>query len=128
MAMTWASVRLSMNARSYHRAPAAMAHTTPGPDWRARVPRVPQVTRLLVCPPEHFEVLDVKNAFMAAHVGGVDRALAARQWDALQAALRREGVRVETLPAAAGREDLVFTANVAAVVPRAEGGAGEGLA
>ena len=100
-----------------------MAHTTPGPDWRAHVPRVPQVTRLLVCPPEHFEVLDVKNAFMAAHVGGVDRALAARQWDALQAALRREGVRVETLPAAAGREDMVFTANGATVVPRAGGGA-----
>ena len=100
-----------------------MAHTTPGPDWRARVPRTPHVMRLLVCPPEHFEVLDVKNAFMASHVGDVDRARAARQWDALSAALAAEGVRLETLPAAPGREDMVFTANGATIVPRPEGGA-----
>ena len=100
-----------------------MAIATAAPDWRARVARTPRAARLLVCPPEHFEVLDVKNAFMAGHVGAVDRALARRQWDALQAALRREGVAVETLPAARGREDMVFTANGAVVLPRTEGGA-----
>jgi N-dimethylarginine dimethylaminohydrolase len=100
-----------------------MALTTAAPDWRTRVARTPHAARVLVCPPEHFEVLDVKNAFMAGHVGAVDRALAARQWDALAAALRREGLTVETLPAAPGREDMVFTANGAVVLPRPEGGA-----
>jgi len=100
-----------------------MALTTAAPDWRARVARTPRSSRVLVCPPEHFEVLDVKNAFMAGHVGAVDRALARRQWDELAAVLRREGIAIETLPAASGREDMVFTANGAVVLPRPEGGA-----
>jgi len=100
-----------------------MPLTEPGPDWRAQVARTPHCARLLVCPPDAFEVLDVKNVFMAGHVGGVDRARARRQWDALQDALRGEGLVIETLPAEDGREDMVFTANVATVVPRAGGGA-----
>lgn len=100
-----------------------MALTAPGPNWRTQVARTPHVTRLLVCPPEHFEVLDVKNAFMQGQVGAVDRALAARQWSALSATLRAQGVRLETLPPAPGREDMVFTANGAVVAPREQGGA-----
>jgi N-dimethylarginine dimethylaminohydrolase len=100
-----------------------MALTALGPDWRTQVARTPHVTRLLVCPPEHYEVLDVKNAFMQGHVGDVDRVLAAQQWQRLQETLRQEGVRVEVLAAAPGREDMVFTANGVTVVPRTQGGA-----
>ncbi len=91
--------------------------------WRAHVERTPPLTSVLMCPPDHFAVIDVKNAFMAGHVGAVDRARAARQWQALADTYRAEGVDVHRLPAAPGREDQVFTANPALVVPRAAGGA-----
>lgn len=91
--------------------------------WRARVPRTPPLPDVLLCPPDHFAVIDVKNVFMAGHVGAIDRARAARQWNALADAYRAEGVRVHVLPPEPGREDMVFVANPALVVPRERGGA-----
>jgi len=91
--------------------------------WRAHVARTPPLASVLLCPPDHFAVIDVKNAFMAGHVGRVDRDRAARQWLTLRDAYLAEGVAVHVLPPAPGREDMVFTANPALVVPREEGGA-----
>jgi len=88
-------------------------------DWREHVPRAAPFTGVILCPPEHFAVIDVKNAFMAGQLGAVDRARAAAQWSALAACYRSLGVKVHVLPAAAGLEDMVFTANPALVVPRA---------
>ncbi len=87
------------------------------------MPRIPRPTTLLLCPPEHFAVIDVKNRFMREHVGGIDSGRARAQWDELVATYRRQGLRVELLPAEPGREDMVFTANGAVVLPRAGGGA-----
>ena len=83
----------------------------------------PSIAGVLACPPAHFAVIDVKNVFMAGQLGRVDRARAAAQWDALCATWRRLGLAVHELPAAPGREDMVFTANGAIVLPRAGGGA-----
>jgi N-dimethylarginine dimethylaminohydrolase len=91
--------------------------------WRADVPRTPLPAAVLLCPPEHFAVIDVKNEFMREHVGGVDRGRAAAQWRALADAYTTRGLRVHVLPAEPGREDMVFTANPALVVPRPGGGA-----
>ena len=91
--------------------------------WRARVPRTPPLTGVLLCPPDHFAVIDVKNAFMAGHVGAIDRARAAAQWQTLADTYRAEGVSVQRLPAEPGREDMVFVANPALVVAREQGGA-----
>ncbi len=92
-------------------------------DAARRLPALPPPAGVLLCPPEHYAVLDVKNAWMEGQHGRVDRALAARQWDALCAAYRDAGMVVHVLPAAPGREDMVFTCNVATVLGRAEGGA-----
>ncbi|HEX5011747.1 MAG TPA: arginine deiminase-related protein [Planctomycetota bacterium] len=91
--------------------------------WRAHVPRTPPPTGVLLCPPAHFAVIDVKNVFMQGHLGGVDRARAAAQWRTLAAAYRAHGLAVHELPPEPGCEDMVFTANPALVVPRPGGGA-----
>jgi len=69
------------------------------------------VKGVLLCPPDHFDVLDVKNAFMAGQEGKVDRPRAREQWDALADAFRGIGLEVDTLPPTPGCEDMVFTAN-----------------
>lgn len=66
---------------------------------------------VLLCPPDHFDVIDVKNAFMKGQAGKVDRVRALEQWDALAATFRGIGLSVETLPATPGCEDMVFAAN-----------------
>ncbi len=66
---------------------------------------------VLLCPPDHFDVVDVKNAFMTGQAGKVDRARARAQWDALLATFRGIGLSVETLAPTAGCEDMVFAAN-----------------
>jgi N-dimethylarginine dimethylaminohydrolase len=92
------------------------------PDWRARAEPIADCTATLMCPPDHFAVVDVKNAFMEGQLGRVERDVAARQWHALAAVLREEGGPVHVLDALPEREDMVFTANPAVVVPRAAGG------
>lgn len=76
-----------------------------------RLPPMPHADGVLVCPPEHFDVVDVKNPFMEGQQGRVDRLLAQRQWEALVTAFRDAGLRVERVEPAAGCEDMVFTAN-----------------
>ncbi|MEO9170838.1 MAG: arginine deiminase-related protein [Candidatus Baltobacteraceae bacterium] len=71
---------------------------------------VPNPTGVLVCPPTHFDVVDVKNPFMAAEIP-VDRKLAGRQWTALCEAFARAGLDVREVSPLRGAEDMVFTAN-----------------
>jgi N-dimethylarginine dimethylaminohydrolase len=65
---------------------------------------------VLLCPPAYFEVVDQKNPYMSPKVP-VDRQKAQQQWQALCSALEQTGCQVETLPPAAGLEDMVFAAN-----------------
>jgi len=80
------------------------------PDGFAPGPMAPP-RGVLLCPPDHFDVVDVKNPFMEGRAGTVDRERAREQWEALGAAFRRAGLEVETLEPVAGCEDMVFTAN-----------------
>ncbi|NHA14251.1 dimethylarginine dimethylaminohydrolase family protein [Thioalkalivibrio sp. XN279] len=67
-------------------------------------------TRILMCPPDFFEVDYVINPWMDGHAGSLDRELARRQWDGLRAAIAAcaEVVLLQPQP---GLPDLVFTAN-----------------
>lgn len=66
---------------------------------------------VLMCTPEYFDVIDVKNFFMQKSVGCVDRKSAVAQWRNLHATLRKLGRIVKEIPGAFGAEDMVFSAN-----------------
>ena len=67
-------------------------------------------TRILMCPPDFFEVEYIINPWMDGHSGALDRALAGAQWEQLRAALG-ECAEVVELEPRSGLPDLVFTAN-----------------
>src|SRR5207245_1958073 len=76
-----------------------------------KIPPRREPQKILMCPPDNFEVKDVKNAFMKGNIGNVDRAAAHRQWEELRTAFERLGKEVFTLEAAPELEDMVFAAN-----------------
>lgn len=71
----------------------------------------PEPRHVLMCTPDHFDVVDVKNAFMVGNVGTVDHARAREEWEALRAAFRAAGHEVVTIEGMPGLEDMVFSAN-----------------
>lgn len=71
----------------------------------------PQV--VLMCPPDYFEVKDVKNAFMEGNLGKVDFEIAREQWKELSNTFQRLGKEVCVIKAVKGLEDMVFAANQA---------------
>ncbi len=75
------------------------------------VPPIPTPRAVQMCPPDAFDVVDVKNPFMVGNEGAVDRARARRQWDALRAAFEAAGMPVEVLPPEPDCEDMTFCAN-----------------
>ena len=66
--------------------------------------------KVLLCPPDYFDVIDQKNPYMSANCA-IDRVKARRQWDALCSVLQQSGCEIETIDAVPGLEDMVFTAN-----------------
>ncbi len=54
---------------------------------------------VLMCPPDHFDVVDEKNPHMAGQAGHVDRVLARAQWGKLRALFDGLGLRVELVEA-----------------------------
>lgn len=72
---------------------------------------MPRPPKLLMCPPTHFAIVDIKNPFMQAHVGNTDIATAQSQWKTLRATFAQAGVEVLDVPATQQCEDMVFCAN-----------------
>ena len=67
--------------------------------------------RILMCPPDYFDVRYEINPWMDTRVG-VGRDLAREQWEALHRALACDiGAEVEIVDPVAGLPDFVFTAN-----------------
>ena len=66
--------------------------------------------RLLLCPPDYFDVVDQKNPYMSRE-SVVDRAKARIQWENLRNVLQQNGCEIETVSPIAGLEDMVFAAN-----------------
>lgn len=72
---------------------------------------MPDPAAVLMCPPEHFDVVDVKNPFMSGQVGSVNKALARKQWDEVRSAFENAGKAVKLIDPVPGLEDMVFCAN-----------------
>lgn len=77
----------------------------------AALPDRPEPQRVLMCTPEHFDVVDVKNPFMEGNVGRVDKARAIAEWEALRRAYETAGHKVLIIRGEDGLEDMVFAAN-----------------
>lgn len=73
-------------------------------------------TRVLMCSPDYFDIVDVKNVHMQGHIGNTDKAQVNAQWQSLKDAydaLHTNKVldEVSVIPGAVGCEDMVFCAN-----------------
>lgn len=73
-------------------------------------------TRVLMCSPDYFDIVDVKNVHMQGHIGNTDKAQVNAQWqslkDAYDALLTHKVLdEVSVIPGAPGCEDMVFCAN-----------------
>jgi N-dimethylarginine dimethylaminohydrolase len=77
----------------------------------ATLPDRPEPCRVLMCTPEYFEVVDVKNPFMEGNVGRVDKQCARAEWEKLRRTYEAIGHKVLTIPGVEGLEDMVFAAN-----------------
>ena len=72
--------------------------------------------RVLMCSPDHFDIVDEKNVHMAGNIGQTNREAVAQQWQQLKDAydgLKQRGVleEVAVIPGGEGCEDMVFCAN-----------------
>jgi N-dimethylarginine dimethylaminohydrolase len=72
---------------------------------------MPDPASVLMCPPDHFDVLDIKNPFMSGQVGTVNRTLARKQWEEVRSAFTAAGKVVNVIEPMEGLEDMVFCAN-----------------
>lgn len=66
---------------------------------------------VLMCPPDYFDVVDVKNPFMKHSQGKVNKEAAQKQWLELQAAFMKVGLTVKEILPSPHLEDMVFCAN-----------------
>lgn len=73
--------------------------------------KMPYPKSVLMCAPDYFDVIDVKNPFMESQRGRVDRRKARREWEDLKLAFERLGATVELISPERDREDMVFCAN-----------------
>lgn len=67
--------------------------------------------KVLMCTPEYFDIVDVKNYFMQGGLGSVDRKNALSQWSAAKEQLIALGLEVHTIKGAPDVEDMSFAAN-----------------
>ena len=84
-------------------------------------PPMPSPSGVLMCAPDHYQVLAGKNPSMSGHVGAVDPLKARRQWDDLRAAFDAAGCPVSLIEPAPGLEDMVFCANQSLAGTRPDG-------
>ncbi len=81
--------------------------------------KLPQT--VLMCPPDNFAVIDVKNPHMEANVGKVNKDAALKQWQELRKTFEASGAAVELIEASPDCEDMVFCANQTFVGPDQNG-------
>ena len=76
---------------------------------------MPAPGSVLMCPPDHFDIIDVKNPFMVGKAGTLDKTLARQQWDAVRENYARQNKTVKLIDPVEGLEDMVFCSNPAMV-------------
>jgi len=67
--------------------------------------------KILMCPPDHFEVNYEGNDFMKGNIDKVDKAGALTQWNDLKKVYEDLGFEVKLIRPVEGLVDMVFTAN-----------------
>jgi N-dimethylarginine dimethylaminohydrolase len=72
---------------------------------------------VLMCPPDHFAIVDVKNPHMEGNIGAVDKPKSDEQWDMVNAAFVSSGAAVQLIQPLPDCEDMVFCANQTFVGP-----------
>jgi len=70
---------------------------------------------ILMCPPDHFEVVYVINPWMEGQFANTDDALAHRQWNDLRSAIEQHA-KLVLEPPQQDLPDIVFTANAGIVL------------
>jgi N-dimethylarginine dimethylaminohydrolase len=81
-----------------------------------RIEKRDEPRKILMCSPEYFDIIDVKNPYMESQEGMVNKIIANQQWNQLKGIYedwKTKGFLDEILviPGAEGREDMVFCAN-----------------
>ncbi len=74
-----------------------------------------QSDRILMCPPDQFQIEYVINPWMEGNLDRANPGLAAKQWSRLHALLSQEA-EVHLIPPRPGAPDMVFTANAGLVL------------
>jgi N-dimethylarginine dimethylaminohydrolase len=77
----------------------------------------PRQNKILMCPPDHFEVVYVINPWMEGQYARIDAGQALRQWTQLKETIEKHAI-VSLQPPRDGLPDLVFTANAGLVKGR----------
>ena len=75
------------------------------------LPRRLEPQTILMCDPQQFRIIDVKNAFMEGNINRTSTNKAVQQWNSVRSVFDRLGYHVEVVRSRAEREDMVFTAN-----------------
>jgi N-dimethylarginine dimethylaminohydrolase len=77
-----------------------------------------RMSKVLLCPPNYFDVVDQKNPYMAgpelaegSKEAAVDGVKARKQWDTLCCVLQQHGCVIVIIDPVEGLEDMVFAAN-----------------
>ena len=83
----------------------------------ADLPEVARPGRVLLTEPTHFQIEYVINPHMEGNIGSADKAVAARQWEALRKTYAGLGIETHILPGRASLPDMVFCANQTLPVP-----------
>ncbi|MBI5243734.1 MAG: amidinotransferase [Elusimicrobia bacterium] len=74
-------------------------------------PSMPSPGGVLMCPPDHYDISEPRNPYMAESVGKVDKARARAQWEELCSIFERLGKPVRLIEPVPWLEDMVFVTN-----------------
>ncbi|MHB2026942.1 MAG: dimethylarginine dimethylaminohydrolase family protein [Elusimicrobiota bacterium] len=72
---------------------------------------MPHPEAALFCPPDYYDIVDVKNPFMIGQAGKIDKALARAQWEDVRLAFEDAGKKTEIIDPVRGLEEMVFCSN-----------------
>jgi N-dimethylarginine dimethylaminohydrolase len=84
-------------------------------------PPMPEPSGVLMCAPDFYQVLAVKNPYMSGQIGAVDLPRARRQWEQLREAFDAADCPVSLIEPTPGLEDMVFCANQSLAGTRPDG-------
>lgn len=75
------------------------------------IPARPEPKRIMMCPPNYYDVVTADNHYMEKHRGTVNKERAVQQWKQLKEHYRSLGCDVAIVPEQPDLPDMTFTAN-----------------